>query len=40
MIGSILKGARGQLIAEYFFRDVRLNVEFDKDLFTKKSIEN
>ena len=37
---TILKGGEGQLIAEYYFRDVRLNPEFDKDRFTRKAVEN
>jgi hypothetical protein len=40
MVGSTLKNADGQLIAEYFFKDIRLNVDLDKDLFTKKNVEN
>jgi hypothetical protein len=36
--GSILKNAEGELIGEYFFRDVKLNPKFPKDLFTKKSL--
>ncbi len=39
LTGSILKGEKDELIAEYYFRDVRLNPEFDKDLFTIKSVE-
>ncbi len=38
LTGSILKGENGELIGEYYFRDVRLNPEFDKDLFTLESI--
>jgi len=38
-VGSILKGDEGQLIAEYFFRDIKLNPEFKKDQFTRKAIE-
>src|SRR5262249_15604685 len=36
--GSVLKNADGELIGEYFFRDVRLNPDFAKDLFTRKSL--
>jgi hypothetical protein len=38
-VGSILKGAEGELIADYFFRDIKLNPEFKKDQFTRKVIE-
>jgi hypothetical protein len=40
MVGSVLRNADDRLIAEYWFRDIRLNVEFDRDLFTRKSVEN
>ncbi len=40
MTGTTLKAEKGELIAEYWFRDIRLNPQFDKDVFTKKSIEN
>lgn len=40
MTGSILKNKDGELVAEYFFKDVKLNVEFEKDHFTKKNVEN
>jgi hypothetical protein len=36
--GSILKDANGNLIAEYFFRDIELNPTFDPKLFTEKGI--
>jgi outer membrane lipoprotein-sorting protein len=39
LTGSILRNEKDELVAEYYFRDVRLNPEFDKDLFTVKSIE-
>jgi hypothetical protein len=39
LVGSILRGAGGQLIGEYFFRDIRLNPQFDKDQFTPKAVE-
>jgi hypothetical protein len=38
LTGSIQTGESGELIAEYYFRDIRLNPKFDKDLFTLKSI--
>lgn len=37
-VGSILKTKDGKLLGEYFFRDIRLNLEFDKDLFTKDGL--
>lgn len=39
MIGTVLREPDGQLVAEYFFRDVRLNPEFDKDQFSRKILE-
>ena len=36
--GSVLKTAEGDLVGEYFFRNVKLNPDFPKDLFTKKSL--
>jgi hypothetical protein len=38
LVGTILKGG-GKLIGEYFFRDIRLNPEFDKDQFTRKAVD-
>jgi hypothetical protein len=38
LVGTILKGEKGELLAEYFFRDIRLNPEFDKDQFTRKAL--
>ena len=35
-VGSTLKDADGQLIAEYFFRDIELNPEFKADAFTRE----
>jgi hypothetical protein len=37
-VGSILKNGRGELISEYYFRDVRLNPEFKKDQFTRSAL--
>jgi len=34
-VGSVLKGAEGQLIGEYFFRDVRINPDFSPDTFSR-----
>jgi hypothetical protein len=34
-IGSVLKDSSGQFIAEYFFRDVKINPEFKKDQFAR-----
>jgi hypothetical protein len=36
--GSILKDAKGDLIAEYFFRDIELNPTFDPKQFTEKGL--
>ncbi|MCS7045005.1 MAG: DUF1571 domain-containing protein [Gemmataceae bacterium] len=36
--GSVLKDVRGELISEYYFRDLRLNPEFNKDQFTRKAL--
>jgi hypothetical protein len=33
-VGSTLKGAEGQLIGEYWFRDIRFNPDFSDDTFT------
>jgi hypothetical protein len=38
LVGTILKGEKGELLAEYFFRDIRLNPEFDRDQFTRKAL--
>jgi hypothetical protein len=37
-VGSILKDRDRNLLAEYFFRDVRLNPKFRPDLFTRNSM--
>lgn len=37
-VGSVLKDAKGQLIAEYFFRDIQINPEFKADQFTRKAL--
>jgi hypothetical protein len=37
-VGSQLKGEGGRLIAEYFFRDIRLNPEFKKDQFERSAL--
>jgi hypothetical protein len=37
-IGSVLKDASGNLIAEYFFRDLKINPVFKKDQFTRASL--
>jgi hypothetical protein len=36
--GSILSGADGQVIGEYFFRDIELNPSFDPNPFTKQAL--
>jgi outer membrane lipoprotein-sorting protein len=38
MVGTILKDDKGRLLAEYWFRDVKLNPEFSKDPFTRKAL--
>jgi hypothetical protein len=37
-VGSILKGAEGQLIGEYFFRDIHLNPDFKPGTFTREGL--
>ncbi len=37
-VGSTLKGADGQLLAEYFFSDVELNPKFKPGTFTREAI--
>jgi Protein of unknown function (DUF1571) len=37
-VGSILKGPNEELIAEYFFRDVRINPKFKDKQFKKESL--
>ena len=37
-VGSTLKNADGQLIGEYFFRDVKLNPEFKESTFTREAL--
>ncbi len=37
-VGSVLKGAEGQLLGEYFFRDVELNPKYDPDPFTRQTL--
>lgn len=36
--GSVLRDKNGELIAEYFFRDVKLNPDFKKDQFTRNAL--
>ncbi|MCI0379747.1 MAG: DUF1571 domain-containing protein [Gemmataceae bacterium] len=36
--GSVLKDIKGNLIAEYWFRDVRLNPKFDDNQFTRDAL--
>jgi Protein of unknown function (DUF1571) len=38
LVGTILKGDKGQLIGEYFFRDLRLNPQFAKNQFTREAV--
>jgi hypothetical protein len=37
-VGSTLKGADGQLLGEYFFRDIELNPEFKPGAFTREAV--
>jgi hypothetical protein len=37
-VGSVSKGMEGQLIGEYFFRDIKLNPEFKPDFFTREAL--
>jgi hypothetical protein len=37
-VGSILKDVHGEIIAEYFFRDLEINPTFSKDQFTSKGL--
>jgi outer membrane lipoprotein-sorting protein len=37
-VGTVLKGADGQLIAEYYFRDIRLNPQFRPNQFTRAAL--
>jgi hypothetical protein len=37
-VGSILKDASGNLIAEYFFRDIKLNPKFKGNQFTRAAL--
>lgn len=38
MVGTILKDDKGRLLAEYWFRDIKINPEFGKDQFTRKAL--
>ena len=37
-VGSVLRDAQGEMIAEYYFRDIKLNPEFHKDQFTRAAL--
>lgn len=37
-IGSILRDPQGQLLAEYFFRDIEINPKFDATQFTRAAL--
>ena len=37
-VGSVLKDREGNLIAEYYFSDIRVNPEFDEKQFTRNAI--
>jgi hypothetical protein len=38
LVGSVLRGEGGQLIAQYFFRDIRLNPTFPPNQFTREAL--
>lgn len=38
MVGSIAKDAKGNLIGEYYFRDVKLNPKFEGDPFRREAL--
>ena len=38
MVGTILKGDKGQFLAEYWFRAIKVNPDFGKDQFTRKAL--
>lgn len=38
MVGTILKDDKGRLLAEYWFRDIKINPDFGKDQFTRKAL--
>lgn len=37
-VGSIIKGSEGQLIGEYFFRDIKINPDFAQGTFTRQAL--
>ncbi|MBM4070719.1 MAG: DUF1571 domain-containing protein [Planctomycetes bacterium] len=37
-VGSVLKDARGELIAEYYFRDIRLDPKFSQNQFSRSAL--
>jgi outer membrane lipoprotein-sorting protein len=37
-VGSVLKGDNDQYIAQYFFRDIKLNPEFTRETFAKEAL--
>jgi hypothetical protein len=37
-VGVLCKGAAGEVLGEYYFRDVRLNPEFTDETFTRKAL--
>ena len=38
-VGSVVRGAGGKLIGEYYFRDIQLNPKFDDETFERKALE-
>jgi hypothetical protein len=37
-VGSVVKGARGEVIGSYYFRDIQLNPKFPPDTFTVEAV--
>jgi hypothetical protein len=37
-VGSVLRGAHGQLIGEYYFRDIQINPDFSPDTFSRAAL--
>jgi hypothetical protein len=38
-VGSTVKGADGQVLADYFFKDIEINPDFKADTFTRAALE-
>jgi hypothetical protein len=37
-VGSVVKGAEGQVLGAYYFRDIQLNPKFPADTFTRQAV--